>query len=56
MLSPVDDRFWFSFKERQDGSVAYEFMDCGQDVEVGTAPTVAEMFDRFDVLVARHRH
>ena len=50
----TDEGFWFSFRE-QPGRVTYTFHLLGDEIEVGEASSVSEMWDRFDALVARHR-
>ena len=50
----TDDGFWFSFRKEEAG-IIYTFHKDGQEIEIGRALSVDEMWDRFDALVARQR-
>lgn len=45
----TDEGFWFSLKERPDGSVDYEFFQVNQQLETGSCSDDEAMV-RFDAL------
>lgn len=50
-----EEGFWYSFKERQDGRVDFEFFRFGVCVSKGWAGSFDMMLRLFDEMLRRHR-